>query len=451
LNVSDRVLLASIYHPELVRGGAQQACYELFAALKGSAYEPVLLASAEPDRQQGLFKSGAVITGFDGRENEYLFLCQAYDHAWHRNREPLRLEKFEAFLRQIAPRVIHFHHFMTFGVEYLAASRRYLDETGGQLVFTFHEFLSICMARGQMVRSFDNSLCERASSVRCHQCFPEFSPEYFTMRRMWMRHHLDMVDVFVAPSQFLKSRYVEWGIAPEKIVHIPNGHHQDTRPVSQAPDLDSADRQRNRFTFFGQLVDNKGLLVLFEAVRILRSRGIEDFKLDVYGANLHFASKAFRDAFEAFWTQEKALSEGGLERARFHGAYELSDLERLMARVDWVIVPSTWWEIFGMVVSEAFQFAKPVICSNIGGIGERVRDNVDGLHFAVGSAEALAEAMTRAMTEPGLWQRLCGNIEPPPTAEVMAARHIELCYGKRPIQAAGDRARKPPAAIAAAR
>ena len=75
---------------------------------------------------------------------------------------------------------------------------------------------------------------------------------------------------------------------------------------------------------------------------------------------------------------------------RLHEPYELSDLDRLMATVDWVVVPSTWWEIFGMVVSEAFLFGKPVICSNIGGIGERVRDGVNGLHFAVGSSRVVS-------------------------------------------------------------
>ena len=44
-----------------------------------------------------------------------------------------------------------------------------------------------------------------------------------------------------------------------------------------------------------------------------------------------------------------------------------------MARVDWSIVPSTWWEIFGLVISEAWMFGKPVICSNRGGPGDPQR------------------------------------------------------------------------------
>jgi len=69
-----KILLISLYHPELVRGGAQQVCYELFRSLKRRpGIEPVLLAAIDPSFK-ALYKSGARITGFDGRPDEYLFL-----------------------------------------------------------------------------------------------------------------------------------------------------------------------------------------------------------------------------------------------------------------------------------------------------------------------------------------------------------------------------------------
>ena len=374
-----------------------------------------------------LFKSGATITGFDGRKNEFLFLSQAYDHVWHKNLQANSLEKFEAFLRETSPDVIHFHHYLTYGLEYIKAARNYLDAAGGRLVFTFHEFVSICPALGQMVRTADKSLCEKASSVRCHQCFPEFTPEHFSMRRMWIKHHLDLVDVFVAPSAFLRDRYVDWGIPENKIIHIANGHQPmlPELPISRRPDIH--EQRRSRFAFFGQFVDNKGLLVLFDAVRLLRKRGFDDFTLDVYGSNLDFASDAFKRDFEKFWTGESAAGNDG-QRLRLRGSYEISQIPRFMAVTDWVVVPSTWWEIFGMVVSEAFMFGKPVICSNIGGIAERVCHDVDGLQFVVGSSESLADAMERALTEEGLWERLHKNVRQPPTAAIVARQHIELCY-----------------------
>ncbi len=429
-----RVLLVSLHHPELVRGGSQQICYELFVALKSTDVEPILLASAQLEMTPAVFKPGAIITGFDGRKNEFLFLSAFYDPEWHRNREFRRLEVFETFLRDVAPDVIHFHHFLSYGLEYLAAARKYLNETGGRLVFTLHEFMAMCRADGQMARTFDKSPCDRASPVRCHQCFPDKSPEFFSLRTMWFKHHFRMVDTFVATSNFTLERYVEWGLPREKLLHIPAGHNL-TPPSTAAPTTESGPRRkRNRFAFFGQLIESKGLRVLFDAVRILRAAGFEDFSLDVFGANLDFASEEFRDAFDDFWFEEEERRNGGVPRLRLHPRYEMADLPRLMNDVDWVVVPSKWGETFMMVISEAFLFGKPVICSNIGVMVERVQDGETGLHFVVGSSQSLAEAMKRALSEDGLWDRLSANIEPPPTAAYSARRHLELCYRVPPEQ-----------------
>ena len=60
------------------------------------------------------------------------------------------------------------------------------------------------------------------------------------------------------------------------------------------------------------------------------------------------------------------------------------------------------------------------------GMAEAVRDGVDGLHFRAGDAADLARVMTRAMTEPGLWERLVSNIPAVRTTDEAAAKHIIL-------------------------
>ncbi len=77
-----------------------------------------------------------------------------------------------------------------------------------------------------------------------------------------------------------------------------------------------------------------------------------------------------------------------------------------MANVDWVVVPSIWWETGPLVVMEAFQYGRPVICSDIGGMSKRVTDGVNGLHFRRRDAEDLARKMQRAAETPGLWDEL---------------------------------------------
>jgi len=65
-----------------------------------------------------------------------------------------------------------------------------------------------------------------------------------------------------------------------------------------------------------------------------------------------------------------------------------------------------------LVIQEAFHYGRPVICSDIGGMAEKVRDGVNGLHFKAGDSASLARTMEGAVEAPGLWERLRSGIEP---------------------------------------
>ena len=414
-----KVLLVSLHHPELMRGGAQQICYELFLGLqKEPGIEPILLASTDA-AYPALYKVGACITGFDGRPNEFLFLSTEYDNLWHRTASTRLIEAFAEFLETMRPDVVHFHHFLTFGIDLLTLTRRVLPTA--RIVFTFHEFLSICDARGHMVRLTDHSLCSHASPIRCHQCFPERSPEHFLMRKMWFMRHLSEVDVFTCPSRFMIDRYVSWGIDSQKLVHVPNGQAD----CSKGTRLPVTSGNKHRFGFFGQMIDVKGIHIILRAVSILRAEGFTDFTVELNGDNLRYATAAIREEIERFLAEEKELP-FGQRIVHNNGSYHMDQLVSRMARVDWCIVPSTWEEAFGLVVSEAWMFRRPVICSNVGGMAERVANEVNGLHFQMGDPRALASVMRRACTEENLWERLSAAIPELPslTAMVSAFRNV---------------------------
>ena len=71
-------------------------------------------------------------------------------------------------------------------------------------------------------------------------------------------------------------------------------------------------------------------------------------------------------------------------------------------------------------------FGRPVICSNVGGMAERVRHEVDGLHFEMGDPASLAAAIRRASTEDGLWERLHAAVPEPPSRAEMADGFLAL-------------------------
>ena len=416
-----RILLISVFHPELLRGGAQQICYELFQGLTARGDADVTLLASVDSAYPALFKSGARITGFDGKPNEFLFLTQDYDFWWHKTSAPLMVEAFVEFLQMIQPDVVHFHHFFTFGVDFVTLTRRVLPQA--RIIFTLHEFMSICAADGHMVRLTDKSLCTHASQVRCHQCFPDHSPEQFLVRRLWFQSHLAHVDAFTCPSRFMIEHYLRWGLPPERVHHVTNGQRPYGTP-QKAPD-----GAKTRFGFFGQFVDNKGVHILLRAVRLLRAEGFTGFTVDLNGDNLRYASQTVREEIEAFLADEAELPVDE-QIVTSNGSYDIDALASRMARVDWCVVPSTWWEIFGLVISEAWMFGKPVICSNVGGPAERVEDERAGLHFQMGDHRALARVIRRACTEDGLWERLSAGLPPPPDRETMVSAFHAL-YGAK--------------------
>jgi len=167
--------------------------------------------------------------------------------------------------------------------------------------------------------------------------------------------------------------------------------------------------------------------VILRAVEHLRASGFTDFVVEINGDNIRYASPERRKEIEEFLEseREKPVSE---QNVIFNGSYQVDQLAGRMARIDWCIVPSIWWEIFCLVISESWMFRRPVIVSNVGGPHERVRHEVDGLHFQVGDPQALADAMRRACTEAGLWEKLSAGITPPASRDVMVAEYCAL-YG----------------------
>jgi glycosyltransferase involved in cell wall biosynthesis len=271
------------------------------------------------------------------------------------------------------------------------------------IVYTLHEYLPLCHRDGQLLKT-DGTLCGGPSPRGCNGCFPEIAPQAFFLRERFIKAQLTEVDRFICPSEFLLETYARWGIPRDKLVHEPNGRHQVTPLVRSDNGQSETGRPRNRFGYFGQFTKYKGADVLLEAMSLLAERPDQHgAQLVLHGANLEHAPPEFQQRFAE-------LLDANSDTVRLHGRYRPKDLPLLMSEVDWVIAPSRWYENAPLVIQEAFQHGRPVLCSDIGGLAEAVTDGVDGLHFAVGSATALADTLVRAATTPGLWDTLSAGV-----------------------------------------
>jgi len=144
----------------------------------------------------------------------------------------------------------------------------------------------------------------------------------------------------------------------------------------------------------------------------------DNVTLRLHGANLEMQPKPFQNEFvELVAATSPAVT--------LLGRYDHRELPRLMAEIDWVVVPSIWWENSPLVIQEAFLHGRPVICGDIGGMKEKVRDGIDGLHFRAGDVDSLARTLARAAESDGLWERLRGGIQPLFSVQDAVAAHVD--------------------------
>lgn len=418
-----RVLQICHNHPSVRPGGAEVYAHELHRHFRRrDGWEPTFLArSGPPHAGHGAPHPGLGISPLEGAPDEYLLYPDGHDFDWMfgtmRRRKDLYTSDLRRFLTALRPDVVHFQHTLFIGYDAIRETRRTLPDV--PIVYTLHEFLPICHNKGQMVRTTDRSLCAEATPARCAECFPDIAPDEFFLRQRFIRSQLDLVDLFIAPSATLRERFVEWGIPRERILLEDYGR-------VEAPSAGGAPRRAPHDTLgiFGQVNPYKGIDVLLRAMQEL---GDEAPRLRVHGANLDLQEHSFRNEISALLAETPNVTS--------FGPYPPERAGELMAEVDWVVVPSIWWENSPLVIQEAFAAGRPVICSDVGGMAEKVLDGVNGLHFRVGDAASLAEAMRHAVGAPGLWDRLRRGIPPvhsmPEHAAVLTDAYESLIAARR--------------------
>jgi glycosyltransferase involved in cell wall biosynthesis len=411
--LTPKVLFVCHNHPDVRPGGAEAYALNLFQAIRDAGeLEPVFLArtgSPSPHLVERPLHPHSPITSVNKDPNQHLIYTdlQKVDYLMHRSSDKeIATRDYRDFLLAHRPDVVHFQHNYLIGYDWLRVTRNTLPDA--PIVYTLHEYLAICHHDGQMIRTHTKALCREQSPRRCHECFPDVSPQAFLLRARFIKSHLKLVDLFIAPSEYVRDRYVDWGIPAEKIEVEPYALPVLDRPAEKPRST------RNRFAFFGQFTPYKGTDVLLEAMALLG----DDFDghLWIHGANLDNQPPDFQDQF-------KSLLEKTESTVTFAGPYDHdTELDRVMMGADWVVVPSIWWETGPLVVLEAFQYGRPVISSDIGGMSEKVKHGVSGLHFRTGDARDLADVIRKAAETPGLWDELRAGI--PPVYDIRDHVHV---------------------------
>lgn len=279
-------------------------------------------------------------------------------------------------IRRERPDVAHFHNtFPLISPSGYAACR----DAGVPVVQTLHNYRLLCMAA---TNYRDGAVCEKCGSGSpwpglIHRCYRRSVLGSAAVGWMlWSNWHqgryTQLVDAYVALTQFAADRFVEAGLPAMRMFVKPNFVDDS---------LGSGEGGGGYVIFASRFSEEKGIRTLLEAWRRLR-----DVPLKLVGDG------PMRTEIR------ESIERNGLpiEIVGMKSRHEVLDL---IGRAEMQVVPSEWFEGFPLVIVEAYARGTPVVAAKIGGLAEVVVDGVTGLLHRTGDPEDLARCVRSLWTD----------------------------------------------------
>jgi glycosyltransferase involved in cell wall biosynthesis len=238
----------------------------------------------------------------------------------------------------------------------------------------------------------------------------------------WLGSYRNCVDCFLAPSQFVRDKFVEHGWDPAKFEVLP--HFQRVKPAMERSTPTAP------LLYFGRLSPEKGVADLLRAMRplpnlrlIIAGDGPERGRLEQLAAELRLAN------------------------VEFAGQLRGAELDRAIANSCFTVLPSHAYETLGKTLLESYAEARAVIATDLGSRRELVHAGKTGLLYTTGDVEQLASAIQFLSSQPELAdqmgragrEQMRRNYTPEAHYERLVGLYERLAAGKRQSSSAAMR------------
>lgn len=184
----------------------------------------------------------------------------------------------------------------------------------------------------------------------------------------WLRTYQRCVDLFLAPTEFVRDKLVSAGFPARQIEVLP--HFQALPPE------ESLVPEKGYILYFGRLSAEKGLDELLHAMArlphiplVIAGDGPERERLELLARDLK------------------------LTHVLFAGMVSGAKLEHLIAGCCFSVFPSHAYETLGKSILESYAWGRPVVASDLGSRREMVEQGVTGLLYSAGDRDQLAETI----------------------------------------------------------
>lgn len=288
--------------------------------------------------------------------------------------------KIKELIKIIRPDLMHLHLFQHQLSPSIIWAAKEFDLP---VVYTVHDLKPVCPVYTLL---HQGEICERCQNHNYFHCLIKkcnkgsIAGSLILTLEMYLHHFIrsyDKIDVFIAPSQFMKRKMVENGFAADKIKVLTNFINPD--------DYQPSNENSDYFLYMGRLSPEKGLMTLLKAMKW------------VHKSILIIAGTGPEEM-----TIKQFLTDHKINNVRLLGYQPLEKLKGFISNAKFAVVPSECYENCPMAVLEAFASGKPVIASNIGGLPELIRDGENGLLFEAKNVMELAEKINFLLSSPDL-------------------------------------------------
>jgi len=310
--------------------------------------------------------------------------------------------KIEELIKTEKPDVVHLqniHHHITPSIFYM------FHKHNIPIVWTLHDYTIICPNTSFLN---EGKICERCKKTKYFwPSFVKCKKKSFGASTMaafeTIIHRLtkvnDMIDIFITPSNFLHRKFIEYGFSENKLKRLDHFTYLNDECEGCMPD--------DYYLYVGRISEEKGIKTLIDA-----AIKVNTSKLKIAGSG---------PLLDEMISYVNLKDKNNI--VEFLGHKNREELIELYKKCKFIVVPSEWYEISGLIIFEAFACGKPAIGSKIGGIPELIKDTERGLVFEPKNSDELSQTIKFLLNNPDIVKEMGDNAREFVSTKLSSEKH----------------------------
>lgn len=348
--------------------GTEMYLFELMELMRAEGHEVALFSMADP-RGEPTPYDRHFIPHIDFKAKAgWLQRVQRAGHAIYSTDARHRMRAMIADFRPDVAHVRNIYHHLSPSILWE------LKAQNVPILYHLNDFKLLCPSYNLVSQGEACEACKGGAfrHVVTTKCYPGLAARMTLALEAYVHRGLGTyrkcVDLFLAPSQFVRDKFVEHGWDGGKFEVLP--HFQKIHAIGEASRDDAA------LLYFGRLSAEKGVDDLLRSMQ-----KIPHMRLIVAG-----------DGPQRAELQTLAASLG-LSNVRFVGHVGREERDLLIAKSRFTVLPSHAYETLGKTILESYAQGRAVVASDLGSRRELVHQGETGLLYRTGDVNELAGAI----------------------------------------------------------